>query len=176
MNQSLPSSADTEVVRPYTPVDQRLAAGPDPPSQEPDLYLMIKVYPDGVFTQHLNSLQTGERPRHFCLQAVVSPSVFCCAVFDDDSFHDLQCHRTFFLELESASVFYCKHQRFLSKGDHISVSGPEGSFSVRLLRDVTHLFLLAAGTGFTPMARLIRLSLQEIDTIRWGQLTNAHRL
>ncbi|XP_011483250.1 cytochrome b5 reductase 4 isoform X2 [Oryzias latipes] len=104
---------DTEVVRPYTPVDQRLAAGPDPPSQEPDLYLMIKVYPDGVFTQHLNSLQTG---------------------------------------------------------DHISVSGPEGSFSVRLLRDVTHLFLLAAGTGFTPMARLIRLSLQEIDTIRKTKL------
>lgn len=99
MNQSLPSSADTEVVRPYTPVDQRLAAGPDPPSQEPDLYLMIKVYPDGVFTQHLNSLQTGERPRHFCLQAVVSPSVFCCVVFDDDSFYDLQCHRTFFLVL-----------------------------------------------------------------------------
>ncbi|XP_024119483.1 cytochrome b5 reductase 4 isoform X2 [Oryzias melastigma] len=70
---------------------------------------MIKVYPDGVFTQHLNSLQTG---------------------------------------------------------DHISVSGPEGSFSLRLLRDVTHLFLLAAGTGFTPMARLIRFSLQEIDTVR----------
>uniref|UniRef100_A0A3P9JV83 Cytochrome b5 reductase 4 n=1 Tax=Oryzias latipes TaxID=8090 RepID=A0A3P9JV83_ORYLA len=91
---------DTEVVRPYTPVDQRLAAGPDPPSQEPDLYLMIKVYPD----------------------------VFC------------------------------------------GVVGPEGSFSVRPLRDVTHLFLLAAGTGFTPMARLIRLSLQEIDTIRKTKL------
>ncbi|KAF6717300.1 Cytochrome b5 reductase 4 [Oryzias melastigma] len=104
---------DNEVVRPYTPVDQRLAAGPHSPSQEPDLYLMIKVYPDGVFTQHLNSLQTG---------------------------------------------------------DHISVSGPEGSFSLRLLRDVTHLFLLAAGTGFTPMARLIRFSLQEIDTVRKTKL------
>ncbi|KAM9353397.1 cytochrome b5 reductase 4 isoform 2-T2 [Symphorus nematophorus] len=53
----------------------------------------------------------------------------------------------------------------LIQGDHISVSGPEGTFSLRPLRDVTNLYLLAAGTGFTPMARLIRLALQDIDTI-----------
>ncbi|KAM9353396.1 cytochrome b5 reductase 4 isoform 1-T1 [Symphorus nematophorus] len=99
---------DTEVVRPYTPVDQNLAAASNNPSQESDLYLMIKVYPDGVLTPHLNSLHVG---------------------------------------------------------DHISVSGPEGTFSLRPLRDVTNLYLLAAGTGFTPMARLIRLALQDIDTI-----------
>lgn len=52
-------------------------------------------------------------------------------------------------------------------GDHVSVSGPEGTFSLRLLRDVTDLYLLAAGTGFTPMTRLIRLALQDIDSIRW---------
>lgn len=52
-------------------------------------------------------------------------------------------------------------------GDHISVSGPEGPFSLRPLRDVTHLYLIAAGTGFTPMARLIQLALQDSDTIRW---------
>ncbi|XP_070691505.1 cytochrome b5 reductase 4 [Pempheris klunzingeri] len=105
---------DTEVVRPYTPVDPNLAAAAsNHSSQESDYYLMIKVYPDGVLTPHLNSLHIG---------------------------------------------------------DHISVSGPEGTFSLRPLRDVTHLYLLAAGTGFTPMARLIRVALQDIDTIRKTKL------
>ncbi|XP_042346214.1 cytochrome b5 reductase 4 [Plectropomus leopardus] len=104
---------DTEVVRPYTPVDQNLAAASDHSSQESDLYLMIKVYPDGVFTPHFNSLHIG---------------------------------------------------------DSISVSGPEGTFSVRPLRDVTDLYLLAAGTGFTPMARLIQLALHNSDTIRKTKL------
>uniref|UniRef100_A0AAX7FDQ7 Cytochrome-b5 reductase n=1 Tax=Anabas testudineus TaxID=64144 RepID=A0AAX7FDQ7_ANATE len=99
----------TEVVRPYTPVDQNLAGASNHCSQVSDLYLMIKVYPDGMFTQHLNNLHVG---------------------------------------------------------DHISVSGPEGTFSIRPLCDVTHLYLLAAGTGFTPMARVIRLAVQEMDTIR----------
>ncbi|XP_076004560.1 cytochrome b5 reductase 4 [Genypterus blacodes] len=100
---------NTEVVSPYTPVGQNLAPASNDSSQESDLYLMIKVYPDGAFTPHLNSLHTG---------------------------------------------------------DHISVSGPEGPFSLRPLRDVTHLYLIAAGTGFTPMARLIQLALQDSDTIR----------
>ncbi|XP_029308037.1 LOW QUALITY PROTEIN: cytochrome b5 reductase 4 [Cottoperca gobio] len=103
---------DTEVVRPYTVVDQNLAAA-SCHSQESDLYLMIKVYPDGVFTPHFNSLHIG---------------------------------------------------------DCISVSGPEGTFSLRPLRDVTYLYLLAAGTGFTPMARLIQQALQDIDTIRKTKL------
>ncbi|XP_007543123.1 cytochrome b5 reductase 4-like [Poecilia formosa] len=82
-------------------------------SHESYLYLMIKVYPDGVFTPYLNSLQMGE---------------------------------------------------------NISVSGPEGTFSLRPLRDVTHLYLLAGGTGFTPMVRLISLALREVDTIRTTKL------
>ncbi|KAI9541372.1 hypothetical protein NQZ68_031028 [Dissostichus eleginoides] len=104
---------DTEVVRPYTPVDQSLAAASHNSSQESDLYLMIKVYPDGVFTPHLSSLHIG---------------------------------------------------------DCVSVSGPEGTFSLRPLRDVTHLYLLAAGTGFTPMARLIQQALQDTDTMRKTKL------
>ncbi|XP_024917632.1 cytochrome b5 reductase 4 isoform X2 [Cynoglossus semilaevis] len=103
---------DTDVVRPYTPVDRDLTAASQLSTEGSELYLMIKVYPDGVFTQHLNSLNTGE---------------------------------------------------------HISVSGPEGPFSVRPLRDVSHLFLLAAGTGFTPMARLIQLA-QDSETIRKTRL------
>ncbi|XP_037532410.1 cytochrome b5 reductase 4 [Nematolebias whitei] len=103
---------DSEIVRPYTPVDQSLEAASHS-SQESDLYLMIKVYPDGIFTPYLNNLLIG---------------------------------------------------------GHISVSGPEGTFSLHPFRDITRLFLLAAGTGFTPMARLIRLALQEADTIRQTKL------
>ncbi|XP_014880903.1 cytochrome b5 reductase 4 isoform X3 [Poecilia latipinna] len=102
----------TEIVRPYTPVDQNMVPVSSSSSHESYLYLMIKVYPDGVFTPYLNSLQMGE---------------------------------------------------------NISVSGPEGTFSLRPLRDVTHLYLLAGGTGFTPMVRLISLALREVDTIRWEQ-------
>ncbi|XP_035528872.1 cytochrome b5 reductase 4 [Morone saxatilis] len=104
---------DTEVVRPYTPVDESLVAASQHSSQESDLYLMIKVYPDGVFTPHLNNLRIG---------------------------------------------------------DQISVSGPEGTFSLRPLREIAYLYLLAAGTGFTPMARLIRLAVQDSDTIRKTKL------
>ncbi|XP_061770946.1 cytochrome b5 reductase 4 isoform X2 [Nerophis ophidion] len=104
---------ETEVVRPYTPIDKGLSVGPDPSAENKHLYLMIKFYSDGALTQHLNNLHVG---------------------------------------------------------DHISVSGPEGTFSLRPLRDVTVLYLLAAGTGFTPMARLIQLALQEMNTIRKAQL------
>ncbi|XP_049587834.1 cytochrome b5 reductase 4 [Syngnathus scovelli] len=104
---------EAEVVRPYTPIDQGLSIGPNAASEKTDLYLMIKFYPDGALTQHLNSLHVG---------------------------------------------------------DHVSVSGPEGTFSLRPLRDTTVLYLLAAGTGFTPMCRLVRVALQEISTIKKIQL------
>ncbi|KAM3872752.1 cytochrome b5 reductase 4 [Diretmus argenteus] len=104
---------DSDVVKPYTPVDQTLAAASQHSTPEPHLFLMVKVYPDGLLTPHLNSLHIG---------------------------------------------------------DLISVSGPDGPFSLRPLRDVTHLYLLAAGTGFTPMTRLIRSALQDLDTIRKTKL------
>uniref|UniRef100_A0A8C2F9D3 Cytochrome b5 reductase 4 n=1 Tax=Cyprinus carpio TaxID=7962 RepID=A0A8C2F9D3_CYPCA len=104
----------TDVVKPYTPVDQSLI----PSSQSSaemgsDLNLMIKLYPDGLLTSHLASLPIGSS---------------------------------------------------------LSVGGPEGSFSTRILHDVTHLYMLAAGTGFTPMARLIRLALQDLTSIRKTKL------
>uniref|UniRef100_A0A3P9AVU5 Cytochrome b5 reductase 4 n=1 Tax=Maylandia zebra TaxID=106582 RepID=A0A3P9AVU5_9CICH len=55
---------------------------------------------------------------------------------------------------------FTPHLSSLSVGD-----GPEGTFSLRPLRDVTNLYLIAAGTGFTPMARLIRAALEDIETI-----------
>uniref|UniRef100_A0A8C1TEH1 Cytochrome b5 reductase 4 n=1 Tax=Cyprinus carpio TaxID=7962 RepID=A0A8C1TEH1_CYPCA len=104
----------TDVVKPYTPVDQSLI----PSSQSSaemgsDLNLMIKLYRDGLLTSHLASLPIGSS---------------------------------------------------------LSVGGPEGSFSMRILHDVTHLYMLAAGTGFTPMARLIRLALQDLTSIRKTKL------
>ncbi|XP_061675150.1 cytochrome b5 reductase 4 isoform X5 [Syngnathoides biaculeatus] len=103
---------DLEVVRPYTPIDQSLSVGPNP-QEKTNLYFMIKVYSDGVLTQHLNSLYIG---------------------------------------------------------GHVSVSGPEGTFSLCPLHGTTGLYLLAAGTGFTPMCRLIKLVLREITSIRKIQL------
>uniref|UniRef100_A0A8C5ESK1 Cytochrome b5 reductase 4 n=1 Tax=Gouania willdenowi TaxID=441366 RepID=A0A8C5ESK1_GOUWI len=104
---------DTEVVRAYTAVDQHLISASGNSSQESDLYLMIKIYPDGIFTPYLHSLQIG---------------------------------------------------------DHMSVSGPDGTFSLRRLLDGTNLYLLAAGTGFTPMVRLIRLVLEDTETVREAKL------
>ncbi|XP_068603427.1 cytochrome b5 reductase 4 [Brachionichthys hirsutus] len=99
---------EAEVVRPYTPVEPRLAAAPWDPLRESDIYLLIKVYPDGLFTPYLSSLPVGA---------------------------------------------------------HVSVSGPEGAFSLRPLDDITHLYLVAAGTGLTPMLRLVPLALQDIESI-----------
>uniref|UniRef100_W5UKK7 Cytochrome b5 reductase 4 n=1 Tax=Ictalurus punctatus TaxID=7998 RepID=W5UKK7_ICTPU len=104
----------SEVVKPYTPVDQVLM--PQIHSSNTlssEIYLMIKIYPDGAFTQHLDNLDIGAT---------------------------------------------------------VAVSGPEGSFTLRSVRDVTHLYLLAAGTGFTPMARLLCLALQDLPSVRKTKL------
>nr|XP_055067145.1 cytochrome b5 reductase 4-like isoform X1 [Misgurnus anguillicaudatus] len=104
----------TDVVKPYTPVDQTLMS-PIQSSAENGSYihLIIKVYPDGVLSPHITNLPTGAT---------------------------------------------------------LLIGGPEGSFTLRILREVTHLYLLAAGTGFTPMARLIRLALQDFNLIKKTKL------
>uniref|UniRef100_A0A8B9H965 Cytochrome b5 reductase 4 n=1 Tax=Astyanax mexicanus TaxID=7994 RepID=A0A8B9H965_ASTMX len=103
----------SDIVKPYTPVDEVLRPPKNSNTTSTNIYFMIKVYPDGVFTPYLDNLDIG------------------------------------------ASV---------------SISSPDGSFTVRSLRDVTHLYLLAAGTGFTPMARLLHLALQDLPTIRKTKL------
>ncbi|XP_036442195.1 cytochrome b5 reductase 4 isoform X1 [Colossoma macropomum] len=101
----------SDVVKPYTPVDEVLM--PQKNTVSSDIYLMVKVYPDGLFTPHLDSLDIGAS---------------------------------------------------------LSISSPDGPFTLRSLRDVTHLYLLAAGTGFTPMARLLRLALQDLSSVRKTKL------
>ncbi|TSK34892.1 ATP-dependent zinc metalloprotease YME1L1 [Bagarius yarrelli] len=104
----------SDVVKPYTPVDQVLIPQLHTSNTlSSEIYLMIKVYPDGAFTQRLHNLDIGAT---------------------------------------------------------VSVSGPEGPFTLRRLCDVTHLYLLAAGTGFTPMARLLCHVLQDLSSIRKTKL------
>ncbi|XP_061074632.1 cytochrome b5 reductase 4 [Conger conger] len=105
----------SEVVKPYTPVDSTLMSQSlaSTEREHANVFLMIKIYPDGALTPHLDALNIG---------------------------------------------------------DSLSISGPEGPFTSRLLCEVTHLFLLAAGTGFTPMARLIRLSLLDLAPLRKAKL------
>lgn len=44
---------------------------------------------------------------------------------------------------------------FSKLGDLIDISYPEGNFQEERLTDLSDLMLYAAGTGFTPMIRLI---------------------
>ncbi|XP_038655208.1 cytochrome b5 reductase 4 isoform X3 [Scyliorhinus canicula] len=98
------SIQDVEVVRPYTPVLSSLYTEPkDGGLTCTNIYLMIKIYPDGLLTPFIDKLQIG---------------------------------------------------------DCVSVSSPVGNFKCSQLVGITELILMAAGTGFTPMIKLINFSLK----------------
>ncbi|NXP06065.1 NB5R4 reductase, partial [Thinocorus orbignyianus] len=107
--------AGTEVVKPYTPVLPFLPLDFKEPSRHDGahLYLMVKIYSHGLFTQALDHLQIG---------------------------------------------------------DCISVSNPEGNFKKSRVQSLEDLFLLAAGTGFTPMVKLLNLALAEVSCLRTVKL------
>ena len=46
-------------------------------------------------------------------------------------------------------------------GDSVSISDHDGNFAESRLQECTHLVMFAAGTGFTPMVKLIYKSLVE---------------
>nr|XP_020741386.1 cytochrome b5 reductase 4 [Odocoileus virginianus texanus] len=54
----------------------------------------------------------------------------------------------------------------LQIGDYVSVSNPEGSFIICQLQELEDLFLLAAGTGFTPMVKVLNYALTNIPSLR----------
>lgn len=54
----------------------------------------------------------------------------------------------------------------LQIGDFISVSSPEGNFKISQLQELEDLFLLAAGTGFTPMVKILNYALTNIPSLR----------
>ncbi|NXA24238.1 NB5R4 reductase, partial [Ibidorhyncha struthersii] len=107
--------AGTEVVKPYTPVLPFLPLDFKEPLHHDGahIYLMIKIYSCGLFTQALDHLQIG---------------------------------------------------------DYISVSNPEGNFKKSQVQTLEDLFLLAAGTGFTPMVKLMNFALTEVSCLRTVKL------
>ncbi|NXW66560.1 NB5R4 reductase, partial [Eurystomus gularis] len=107
--------AGTEVVKPYTPVLPFLPLDFKEPSHHDGahIYLMIKIYSCGLFTQALDHLQIG---------------------------------------------------------DYISVSNPEGNFKKSQVQTSEDVFLLAAGTGFTPMVKLLNFILTEVSCLRTVKL------
>ncbi|NXX19155.1 NB5R4 reductase, partial [Podargus strigoides] len=107
--------AGTEVVKPYTPVLPFLPLDFKELSRHDGahIYLMIKIYSCGLFTQALDHLQTG---------------------------------------------------------DYISVSNPEGNFKKSQVQTSEDLFLLAAGTGFTPMVKVLNFALTEVSCLRTVKL------
>uniref|UniRef100_A0A8C3UXS8 Cytochrome b5 reductase 4 n=1 Tax=Catharus ustulatus TaxID=91951 RepID=A0A8C3UXS8_CATUS len=107
--------AGTEVVKPYTPVLPSLPLDfQESPHQDGvHIYLMIKIYSHGLFTQALDHLQIG---------------------------------------------------------DYISVSNPEGNFKKSQVQTSEDLLLLAGGTGFTPMVKLLNFALTEVSCLRTVKL------
>ncbi|XP_033368784.1 cytochrome b5 reductase 4 isoform X3 [Parus major] len=107
--------AGTEVVKPYTPVLPFLPLDfQEPPRHDSvHIYLMIKIYSLGLFTQALDHLQIG---------------------------------------------------------DYISVSNPEGNFKKSQVQTSEDLLLLAGGTGFTPMVKLLNFALTEVSCLRTVKL------
>ncbi|NXB93349.1 NB5R4 reductase, partial [Vidua chalybeata] len=107
--------AGTEVVKPYTPVLPFLPLDfQEPPCHDAvHIYLMIKIYSHGLFTQALDHLQIG---------------------------------------------------------DYISVSNPEGNFKKSQVQTSEDLLLLAGGTGFTPMVKLLNFALTEVICLRTVKL------
>ncbi|XP_026582557.1 cytochrome b5 reductase 4 isoform X2 [Pseudonaja textilis] len=101
----------TEIVKPYTPVLSCLVSPFKilSSNDKAQIFFMIKIYPGGLFTPVLDTLQIG---------------------------------------------------------DYISLSNPEGIFRKSQLEDVEDLLLLAAGTGFTPMVKLLNYALSNSATLR----------
>ncbi|NWR33785.1 NB5R4 reductase, partial [Tachuris rubrigastra] len=101
----------TEAVKPYTPVLPFLPLDCQETSHHDGvhIYLMIKIYSCGLFTQALDHLQIG---------------------------------------------------------DYISVSNPEGNFKKSQVQASEDLILLAGGTGFTPMVKLLSFALTEVSCLR----------
>ncbi|XP_032765615.1 cytochrome b5 reductase 4 isoform X2 [Rattus rattus] len=71
----------------------------------------------------------------------------------------------FLIKIYPAGLFTPELDR-LQIGDFVSVSGPEGNFKVSKLQEVEDLFLLAAGTGFTPMVTVLNHALTHISSLR----------
>ncbi|XP_073445751.1 cytochrome b5 reductase 4 isoform X1 [Dendrobates tinctorius] len=100
-----------EVVKPYTPVSKDFIIDSSQLTlcHKKCIYMMIKIYPNGNFTPHIDKLEMG---------------------------------------------------------DLVSVSGPEGCFRMTQIEGMEDIFLVAAGTGLTPMVRLLKNVLSSSSSLR----------
>nr|XP_034340207.1 cytochrome b5 reductase 4 isoform X3 [Arvicanthis niloticus] len=92
----------------------------------------------------------------------------CQLISKEDVTHDT---RLFYLMLPPSThlqvpVGQHVYLKLSVTGDFLSVSGPEGNFKVSKLQEVEDLFLLAAGTGFTPMVTVLNYALTHIACLR----------
>uniref|UniRef100_A0A250YJA9 Cytochrome b5 reductase 4 n=1 Tax=Castor canadensis TaxID=51338 RepID=A0A250YJA9_CASCN len=71
----------------------------------------------------------------------------------------------FLIKIYPAGLFTPEFDH-LQIGDFVSVSSPEGNFKISKLQELEDLFLLAAGTGFTPMVKILNYALTNIPSLR----------
>ncbi|XP_053237359.1 cytochrome b5 reductase 4 isoform X4 [Podarcis raffonei] len=79
--------------------------------------------------------------------------------------HDDQLHIFFIIKIYPSGLFTPVLDA-LQIGEYISVSNPEGNFMKSQMEDVEDLFLLAGGTGFTPMVKLLSYALTSSNSLR----------
>ncbi|KAF6113356.1 cytochrome b5 reductase 4 [Phyllostomus discolor] len=75
----------------------------------------------------------------------------------------------FLTKIYPAGLFTPQLDR-LQIGDFVSVSNPEGNFKISQFQELEDLFLLAAGTGFTPMVKVLNYALNNIPSLRKAKL------
>ncbi|XP_054425647.1 cytochrome b5 reductase 4 [Pteronotus mesoamericanus] len=66
--------------------------------------------------------------------------------------------------------FFTPELDHLQIGDFVSVSSPEGNFKISQFQELEDLFLLAAGTGFTSMIKILNYALNNIPSLRKAKL------
>ncbi|XP_063522443.1 cytochrome b5 reductase 4 isoform X8 [Pongo pygmaeus] len=71
----------------------------------------------------------------------------------------------FLIKIYPTGLFTSELDR-LQIGDFVSVSSPEGNFKISKFQELEDLFLLAAGTGFTPMVKILNYALTDIPSLR----------
>ncbi|GAB5571697.1 cytochrome b5 reductase 4 isoform X1 [Prionailurus iriomotensis] len=128
----------TEIVKPYTPVSDSLLSEFKEPVllNNKYIYFLIKIYPAGLFTPELDQLQIECSIQNSC------------------------CFNRFFKDFMKVKLAH------LLTRDFVSVSNPEGSFKISQFQELEDLFLLAAGTGFTPMVKILNYALTNIPSLR----------
>ncbi|XP_044867798.1 cytochrome b5 reductase 4 isoform X1 [Mauremys mutica] len=88
--------------------------------------------------------------------------------FKEPSHHD-STHLILMIKIYPSGLFTSELDH-LQIGDYISVSNSEGSFKKSQVQTLEDLFLLAAGTGFTPMVKLLNYVLTNVCSLRTVKL------